>query len=149
MAPSCWEWALTVKDGAVWWCGTRLPLSPVGRYRWQRRLTLMCPSGKCSSPLTAPGATPLHSVTLFSPLFPCIKCSIGPRACLHVHTLCTVHYAALPSRMVSCGQSNIRLWRLKGKSLKSCPVDLGCHHQLLFTDVAFPEEVGSTGGARV
>lgn len=53
----------------------------------------------------------------------------------------------LYSRMVSCGQSNIRLWRLKGNSLKSCPMDLGRHHQLLYTDVAFLEE--EQGSARV
>ncbi|XP_023663948.2 WD repeat-containing protein 90 isoform X2 [Paramormyrops kingsleyae] len=43
------------------------------------------------------------------------------------------------TRMVSCGRENIRLWRLRGGSLRSCPVNLGEYHSLDFTDVAFGE----------
>lgn len=86
--------------------------------------------------------------------------------CRHLHHICYIHQCSPvwcwdccmlchvlccpSSRMVSCGHGNIRLWRLKGKSLKSCPVDLGRHHHLLFTDVAFPEAAPSSNlGARV
>ncbi|XP_043083053.1 WD repeat-containing protein 90 isoform X2 [Puntigrus tetrazona] len=41
------------------------------------------------------------------------------------------------TRMVSCGLGNIRLWRLRGGSLRSCPVNLGQYHNLEFTDLAF------------
>ncbi|XP_053527570.1 WD repeat-containing protein 90 isoform X4 [Artibeus jamaicensis] len=41
------------------------------------------------------------------------------------------------TRMASCGRGSVRLWRLRGGSLRSCPVDLGEHHGLEFTDLAF------------
>ncbi|KAF7708050.1 hypothetical protein HF521_017107 [Silurus meridionalis] len=41
------------------------------------------------------------------------------------------------TRMVSCGVGNVRLWRVRGRSLCSCPVDLGQYHGLEFTDLAF------------
>ena len=41
------------------------------------------------------------------------------------------------ARMVSCGRENIRFWRVKGGTLRSCPVSLGSHHHMQFTDVAF------------
>lgn len=44
--------------------------------------------------------------------------------------------------MVSCGLGNIRLWRVRGGSLRSCPVNLGQYHNLEFTDLAF--ELGHT-----
>ncbi|XP_063791127.1 WD repeat-containing protein 90 isoform X3 [Pseudophryne corroboree] len=44
------------------------------------------------------------------------------------------------TRMVSCGRDNIRLWRVRSGSLRSCPVNLGEFHNLEFTDLAF--EVG-------
>ncbi|XP_029102773.1 WD repeat-containing protein 90 isoform X1 [Scleropages formosus] len=43
------------------------------------------------------------------------------------------------TRMVSCGRDNIRLWRVRGGMLRSCPVNLGEYHTLDFTDVAFEE----------
>ncbi|KAJ8284168.1 hypothetical protein COCON_G00030180 [Conger conger] len=43
------------------------------------------------------------------------------------------------TRMVSCGRDNVRLWRVRGGSLRSCPVNLGEYHALDFTDVAFEE----------
>ncbi|XP_023584304.1 WD repeat-containing protein 90 [Trichechus manatus latirostris] len=41
------------------------------------------------------------------------------------------------TRMASCGRGSVRLWRLRGRALRSCPVDLGEHHTLHFTDLAF------------
>ncbi|XP_045317475.1 WD repeat-containing protein 90 isoform X1 [Leopardus geoffroyi] len=41
------------------------------------------------------------------------------------------------TRMASCGQGGIRLWRLRGGELRSCPVDLGEHRVLELTDLAF------------
>ncbi|XP_060777132.1 WD repeat-containing protein 90 isoform X2 [Neoarius graeffei] len=43
------------------------------------------------------------------------------------------------TRMVSCGVGNVRLWRVRGRSLRSCPVNLGQYHSLEFTDVAFEQ----------
>ncbi|XP_011746814.2 WD repeat-containing protein 90 isoform X1 [Macaca nemestrina] len=43
------------------------------------------------------------------------------------------------TRMASCGQGSVRLWRLRGGALRSCPVDLGEHHVLQFTDLAFKQ----------
>ncbi|XP_074053166.1 WD repeat-containing protein 90 isoform X2 [Macrotis lagotis] len=43
------------------------------------------------------------------------------------------------TRMVSCGRENIRLWRIRGGTLRSCPVNLGEYHALEFTDLAFEE----------
>ncbi|XP_034716336.1 WD repeat-containing protein 90 isoform X2 [Etheostoma cragini] len=43
------------------------------------------------------------------------------------------------TRMVSCGRDNIRLWRVRNGTLRSCPVNLGEYHTLDFTDVAFEE----------
>uniref|UniRef100_A0A673Z2W4 WD repeat-containing protein 90 n=1 Tax=Salmo trutta TaxID=8032 RepID=A0A673Z2W4_SALTR len=43
------------------------------------------------------------------------------------------------TRMVSCGRDNVRLWRVRSGSLRSCPVNLGEYHALDFTDVAFEE----------
>ncbi|XP_057178394.1 WD repeat-containing protein 90 isoform X4 [Triplophysa rosa] len=43
------------------------------------------------------------------------------------------------TRMVSCGVGNIRLWRVHGGSLRSCPVNLGEYHSLEFTDFAFEQ----------
>ncbi|XP_063573219.1 WD repeat-containing protein 90 isoform X7 [Pongo abelii] len=43
------------------------------------------------------------------------------------------------TRMASCGQGSVRLWRLRGGALRSCPVDLGEHHTLQFTDLAFKQ----------
>ncbi|XP_054442774.1 WD repeat-containing protein 90 [Pteronotus mesoamericanus] len=41
------------------------------------------------------------------------------------------------TRMASCGRGSVRLWRLRGGALRSCPVDLGEHHALEFTGLAF------------
>nr|XP_055195775.1 WD repeat-containing protein 90 isoform X9 [Nyctereutes procyonoides] len=41
------------------------------------------------------------------------------------------------TRMASCGQGSVRLWRLRGGQLRSCPVDLGEHRVLELTDLAF------------
>ncbi|XP_016889554.1 WD repeat-containing protein 90 isoform X2 [Cynoglossus semilaevis] len=49
------------------------------------------------------------------------------------------------TRMVSCGRDNIRLWRVRNGTLRSCPVNLGEYHSLDFTDVAFEE--GNTSAA--
>ncbi|XP_028264493.1 WD repeat-containing protein 90 isoform X2 [Parambassis ranga] len=43
------------------------------------------------------------------------------------------------TRMVSCGCGNIRLWRVRNGTLRSCPVNLGEYHSQDFTDVAFEE----------
>nr|XP_051698148.1 WD repeat-containing protein 90 isoform X5 [Oryctolagus cuniculus] len=43
------------------------------------------------------------------------------------------------TRMASCGRGSVRLWRLRGGALRSCPVDLGEHHSLDFTDLAFEQ----------
>ncbi|KAK3551522.1 hypothetical protein QTP70_017350, partial [Hemibagrus guttatus] len=43
------------------------------------------------------------------------------------------------TRMVSCGTGNVRLWRVRGSSLRSCPVSLGQYHSLEFTDLAFEQ----------
>ncbi|XP_062848748.1 WD repeat-containing protein 90 [Trichomycterus rosablanca] len=43
------------------------------------------------------------------------------------------------TRMVSCGVGNVRLWRVRGGSLRSCPVNLGQHHSLEFTDLDFEQ----------
>lgn len=40
-------------------------------------------------------------------------------------------------RLVSCGLNNVRFWRVKGGALRSCPVDLGEHHHMHFTDIQF------------
>ncbi|XP_061256590.1 WD repeat-containing protein 90 isoform X7 [Bos javanicus] len=49
------------------------------------------------------------------------------------------------ARMASCGRGNVRLWRLRGGVLRSCAVDLGEHHALEFTDLAFgPAQDGHT-----
>lgn len=42
-------------------------------------------------------------------------------------------------RMVSCGRDNVRLWRVRNGTLRSCPVNLGEYHSMDFTDVAFEE----------
>ncbi|XP_029977706.1 WD repeat-containing protein 90 isoform X2 [Sphaeramia orbicularis] len=47
------------------------------------------------------------------------------------------------TRMVSCGRDNIRLWRMRNGTLRSCPVNLGEYHSLDFTDVAFEEGISS------
>ncbi|XP_072312187.1 WD repeat-containing protein 90 [Eucyclogobius newberryi] len=52
----------------------------------------------------------------------------------------TIKVAAFDeTRMVSCGRDNIRLWRMRNGSLRSCPVNLGEYHSQDFTDVAFEE----------
>ncbi|XP_020567837.1 WD repeat-containing protein 90 isoform X2 [Oryzias latipes] len=43
------------------------------------------------------------------------------------------------TRMVSCGRDNIRLWRIRNGTLRSCPVDLGEYRSLDFSDVTFEE----------
>uniref|UniRef100_A0A3B4T934 WD repeat domain 90 n=1 Tax=Seriola dumerili TaxID=41447 RepID=A0A3B4T934_SERDU len=48
------------------------------------------------------------------------------------------------TRMVSCGRDNIRLWRVRNGTLRSCPVNLGEYHSLDFTDVAFDKPVPET-----
>ncbi|MED6241311.1 hypothetical protein ATANTOWER_008505 [Ataeniobius toweri] len=47
------------------------------------------------------------------------------------------------TRMVSCGRENIRLWRVRNGTLRSCPVNLGEYHSLDFTDVTFEEGISS------
>lgn len=47
------------------------------------------------------------------------------------------------TRMVSCGRDNIRLWRIRNGTLRSCPVNLGEYHSQDFTDVAFEEGLSS------
>ena len=47
--------------------------------------------------------------------------------------------------MVSCGRDNVRLWRVRGGALRSCPVNLGEYHSMDFTDVAFEEGQRSHG----
>ena len=41
------------------------------------------------------------------------------------------------TRMASCGNENIRLWRLKQNSLRSCPVVLGQYASQCFSDICF------------
>lgn len=48
-------------------------------------------------------------------------------------------------RMVSCGWDNIRLWRVRNGTLRSCPVDLGEYRSMDFTDVAFKEDSSDPG----
>ncbi|XP_030610813.1 WD repeat-containing protein 90 isoform X2 [Archocentrus centrarchus] len=43
------------------------------------------------------------------------------------------------TRLVSCGRGNIRLWRVRNGTLRSCAVNLDEYHSLDFTDVAFEE----------
>ncbi|MGH0128105.1 UNVERIFIED_CONTAM: hypothetical protein FKN15_033205 [Acipenser sinensis] len=43
------------------------------------------------------------------------------------------------TRMVSCGRDNIRLWRVRSGSLRSCPVNLAEYHAVEFTDIAFEQ----------
>ncbi|TSL82524.1 WD repeat-containing protein 90 [Bagarius yarrelli] len=55
-------------------------------------------------------------------------------------TIIRTHTHSLHSlSMVSCGMGNVRLWRVRGSSLRSCPVNLGQHHSLEFTDLAFEQ----------
>ncbi|CAN0024134.1 unnamed protein product [Lampetra planeri] len=59
------------------------------------------------------------------------------------HTDVDLHTIKIASfddtRMVSCGRGSVRLWRLRGSALRSCPVDLAEFHAAHFTDVAFEE----------
>ncbi|XP_061411307.1 WD repeat-containing protein 90 isoform X1 [Lethenteron reissneri] len=59
------------------------------------------------------------------------------------HTDVDLHTIKIASfddtRMVSCGRGSVRLWRLRGSTLRSCPVDLAEFHAAHFTDVAFEE----------
>ncbi|XP_060116727.1 LOW QUALITY PROTEIN: WD repeat-containing protein 90 [Heteronotia binoei] len=41
------------------------------------------------------------------------------------------------TRMVSCGRDNVRLWRVRSRALRSCPVNLGEYRSLEFTDLDF------------
>ncbi|XP_058250376.1 WD repeat-containing protein 90 isoform X2 [Hemibagrus wyckioides] len=54
-----------------------------------------------------------------------------------IHTMKTTFFD--DTRMVSCGMGNVRLWRVRGSSLRSCPVNLGQYHSLEFTDLAFEQ----------
>ncbi|XP_044194216.1 WD repeat-containing protein 90 isoform X1 [Thunnus albacares] len=54
-----------------------------------------------------------------------------------VHTMKVAFFD--DTRLVSCGRDNIRLWRVRNGTLRSCPVNLGDYHSLDFTDVAFEE----------
>lgn len=47
-------------------------------------------------------------------------------------------------RMASCGRGSVRLWRLCGQALRSCPVDLGEYQALEFTDLAFRQAQDSS-----
>ncbi|KAM6166359.1 WD repeat-containing protein 90 [Erethizon dorsatum] len=47
------------------------------------------------------------------------------------------------TRMASCGRGSIRLWRIRGGMLRSCPVDLGEHCGLEFSDLTFAQAVDS------
>ena len=40
-------------------------------------------------------------------------------------------------RLVSCGNDNIRFWRIRHGSLRSCPVDLGRHGSVDFNDIVY------------
>uniref|UniRef100_A0A3B5L079 WD repeat domain 90 n=1 Tax=Xiphophorus couchianus TaxID=32473 RepID=A0A3B5L079_9TELE len=55
------------------------------------------------------------------------------------HTDKVFYFSQAPNQMVSCGRENVRLWRVRNGSLRSCPVYLGEFHSLDFTDVAFQE----------
>ena len=44
-------------------------------------------------------------------------------------------------RLISCGLHNVRFWRVKGGALRSCPVDLGEHHHMNFTDIQFQPDL--------
>ncbi|XP_006873982.1 PREDICTED: WD repeat-containing protein 90 [Chrysochloris asiatica] len=59
-----------------------------------------------------------------------------------VHTDADIQsWAVAPddTRMASCGRKSVRLWRLRGGALRSCPVDLGEYHALYFTDLTFSQ----------
>ncbi|KFO34771.1 WD repeat-containing protein 90 [Fukomys damarensis] len=47
------------------------------------------------------------------------------------------------TRMASCGRGSIRLWRLRGRTLRSCPVDLEEHCALELSDLAFSQVLES------
>ncbi|EDV28238.1 uncharacterized protein TRIADDRAFT_20616 [Trichoplax adhaerens] len=44
------------------------------------------------------------------------------------------------TRLVSCGLENIRFWRIREQSLRSCPVNLKDYHNEEFTDIVFADE---------
>uniref|UniRef100_A0A3Q3VM96 Uncharacterized protein n=1 Tax=Mola mola TaxID=94237 RepID=A0A3Q3VM96_MOLML len=52
----------------------------------------------------------------------------------------TMKVAFFDDTMVSCGRDNVRLWRVRKGTLRSCPVNLGGYHSMDFTDVAFEED---------
>ncbi|XP_074519833.1 WD repeat-containing protein 90 [Halichoeres trimaculatus] len=74
-----------------------------------------------------------------------LNVSKGGEVTIHakVHTDVDIHTMKVASfddtRMVSCGRDNIRLWRVRNGTLRSCPVNLGEYHSIDFTDVAFQE----------
>ncbi|PFX32008.1 WD repeat-containing protein 90 [Stylophora pistillata] len=52
------------------------------------------------------------------------------------------------SRLISCGNDNVRFWRIRHGSLRSCPVDLGRQASVHFTDIAYgPKNPTSTDPA--
>ncbi len=77
--------------------------------------------------LSFPSLSPLSRSSLSLPFTPSLPPSLPPPSLP----------PSLPLRMVSCGWDNVRLWRVKEGSLRSCPVNLEEHHQMHFTDVAF------------
>lgn len=66
------------------------------------------------------------------------------RVLAKAHTSIDIHKMIVcpfdENRLVSCGQENIRFWRLKGHSLYSVSVNIGEYQDTNFTDLAFVPE---------
>lgn len=50
-------------------------------------------------------------------------------------------------RLISCGIENIRFWRIREQSLRSCPVNLKDYHNEEFTDIVFADEFNMSQNA--
>ncbi|XP_065826313.1 WD repeat-containing protein 90-like isoform X2 [Oscarella lobularis] len=66
-----------------------------------------------------------------------LRISTISKAHTDVHVACLKIAPFDDTRMISCGRDNVRFWRVKDNTLRSCPVNLGEHHQVNFTDIAF------------
>lgn len=66
-----------------------------------------------------------------------LLCSVSSMFMMNLLWKAGVQLNTFCFRMVSCGWDNIRLWRVRNGTLRSCPVDLGEYRSMDFSDVAF------------
>uniref|UniRef100_A0A4X1SR39 WD repeat-containing protein 90 n=1 Tax=Sus scrofa TaxID=9823 RepID=A0A4X1SR39_PIG len=135
-----------------------LPRSPPWRWTGAARCWPQprpSPRACCASGTSGPGVACICSGARATPSVAVVwgteqvgrggEAAVLAKARTDVHVQACEFAFSEETRMASCGRGSVRLWRLRGGGLRSCPVNLGEHQALEFTDLAFRQDQDGSG----